>query len=82
LLRIPTLSIHLDRTVNESFKFNQETEFTPILGQLSSRFNAKSKKEDISTDGLDVSAHHHPMLLQLVAGELSVKPDEINDFEL
>lgn len=82
LLRIPTLAIHLDRNVNEYFKFNQETEFTPILGQLASHFNAKSKKEDICTDGLNVSEHHHPALLQLVAEELSVKPDEINDFEL
>lgn len=82
LLRIPTLAIHLDRNVNENFKFNQESEFTPILGQLACHFNAKSKKEDICTDGLDVSAHHHPALLQLVAKELSVEPDEINDFEL
>jgi aspartyl aminopeptidase len=82
LLRIPTLAIHLDRNVNENFKFNTETEFTPILGQLSSQFNAKIKKGDVPTDGPDVSPCHQPALLQLMAEELSVKPDEIHDFEL
>lgn len=32
LLRIPTLAIHLDRTMNEAFKFNKETNYRPILG--------------------------------------------------
>jgi aspartyl aminopeptidase len=82
LLRIPTLAIHLDRTVNENFRFNAETEFTPILGQLSSQFNAKMKKDHSPTGGEDDSACHQPALLQLVADELSVKPDEIRDFEL
>ena len=82
LLRIPTLAIHLDGTANENFRFNQETEFTPILGQLASQLNAKPKKDETSTYGLDVSECHHPALLQLMAEELSVKPDEINDFEL
>jgi len=82
LLRIPTLAIHLDRTVNENFKFNAENEFTPILGQLSSQCNAEMKRGDVPTDGLDVSTCHQPALLQLVAEELSVKPDEIHDFEL
>ena len=82
LLRIPTLAIHLDKTANENFRFNCETEFTPILGQLSSQLNAKSERDDYSTDSVDGSAHHHPALLKLVAEELSVEPDEINDFEL
>jgi aspartyl aminopeptidase len=56
LLRIPTLAIHckvssifvvfilifvVDRDVNTSFKFNQETEFVPIIGQ---RFRAETIK--------------------------------------
>lgn len=32
--------------------------------------------------GLDHSANHHTALLQLLASELSVKPEEVNDFEL
>lgn len=35
VLRIPTLAIHLDRTVNEAFKFNNETQLLPILGLAS-----------------------------------------------
>jgi len=40
------------------------------------------KKGHAPTGGLDDSACHQPALLQLVAEELSVKPDEIQDFEL
>lgn len=82
LLRIPTLAIHLDRTANENFKFNAETEFTPILGQLSSQFNAKMKKDHAPIGGSDDSACHQPALLQLIAEELCVKPEAIQDFEL
>ena len=32
LLRIPSLAIHLDRTVNDSFKANLQTQCAPILG--------------------------------------------------
>lgn len=84
LLRIPTLSIHLDRGVNDNFKFNQETEFVPILGQeVSNQLNATGKEEVLKvSNGLDLTRNHHPALLSLLAEELSVKPEEINDFEL
>lgn len=31
LLRVPTLAIHLDGSVNEAFKFNKETRLVPVL---------------------------------------------------
>ena len=33
LLRVPNLAIHLNRSANEAFKFNQEDQLQPILGQ-------------------------------------------------
>ncbi|KIK06798.1 hypothetical protein K443DRAFT_674082 [Laccaria amethystina LaAM-08-1] len=92
ILRIPTLAIHLDRNVNESFKFNQETEFIPILGLIEDQFNAKlsdsddEKDEKAPNNGAKVASsiqdNHHPALLSLLAGELSIAPEEIHDFEL
>jgi aspartyl aminopeptidase len=91
LLRIPTLAIHLDRSVNDNFKFNQETEFVPILGQVASQLNARPGQEGHKDEhetigkagnGINHSHYHHPAILHLLAEELSVKPEEINDFEL
>ncbi|KXN83720.1 Aspartyl aminopeptidase [Leucoagaricus sp. SymC.cos] len=67
ILRIPTLAIHLDRNVNENFKFNQETEFVPILGMI---------------EASSIQENHHPAFLSLLAEEMSVAPEEIHDFEL
>nr|ODN93997.1 aspartyl aminopeptidase [Cryptococcus depauperatus CBS 7841] len=39
ILRIPTLAIHLDRTANDSFKFNKETDFQPIAGLVEEMLN-------------------------------------------
>jgi len=86
LLRIPTLAIHLERGAADNFKFNTETEFTPILGQLASDLNAP--KDEVQSGGNNhqtsssVQNNHHSALLSLLAEELNVKPDEIHDFEL
>jgi aspartyl aminopeptidase len=39
ILRIPTLAIHLDRGVNDAFKFNNETQLVPMLSSVSKRFD-------------------------------------------
>ncbi|OBZ76741.1 Aspartyl aminopeptidase [Grifola frondosa] len=67
ILRIPTIAIHLDRNVNESLKFNQETQFVPILGLIESQLSTPA-----AGDGQDEGA----------SDELSVAPEEIHDFEL
>ena len=82
----------VDRNINESFKFNQETEFIPILGLIEDQFNAKLSDSDDEKDekapntGAKVASsiqdNHHPALLSLLAGELSIAPEEIHDFEL
>lgn len=80
----------MDRNVNDTFKFNQETEFVPILGLIESQFNEEfdTEKEDKPAKKTEAKAassiqeNHHPALLSLLAGELSVAPEEIHDFEL
>lgn len=73
--------IQVDRNVNEDFKFNQETEFVPILGQIADTLNDDKvhKQADLASS---IQENHHPALLSLLAQELSVSPEEIYDFEL
>jgi aspartyl aminopeptidase len=73
--------IQVDRNVNDNFKFNQETEFVPILGQIADKLNGDNayKRTAVSTS---IQDNHHPALLSLLADELSVSPGEIHDFEL
>ncbi|KAJ7667921.1 aspartyl aminopeptidase [Mycena polygramma] len=83
ILRIPTLAIHLDRNINEAFKFNQETEFVPILGQIASQLNGSATGSDFGPKkASSIQDNHHPALLSLLASELAVAPEEIHDFEL
>ncbi|KAF5393699.1 hypothetical protein D9757_000119 [Collybiopsis confluens] len=85
ILRIPSLAIHLDRGVNDNFKFNQETEFVPILGLISEQLNATAQAPKSDTKDIQASSiaeNHHSALLSLLASELSIAPDEIHDFEL
>ena len=102
IIRIPTLAIHckffdngyiyvligllVDRDVNNNFKFNQETEFIPIIGLISSQLNAPTDKETKDSGEVkpasSIQDDHHPALLSLVAEELSVDVQEIHDFEL
>ncbi|KAG2146726.1 peptidase M18 [Suillus clintonianus] len=85
LLRIPTLAIHLDRNVNDSLKFNQETEFVPILGLVAENLNKTSKDDKVplsNATAASIQGNHHPALLSVIANELSVSPQEIHDFEL
>lgn len=78
----------VDRGVNENFKFNQETEFVPILGMIESELNST---KDSGGDGLQtrnarkasaIQENHHSVFLSLLCEELSVAPEEIHDFEL
>lgn len=85
LLKIPTLAIHLDRTVNEKFVFNKETNLLPIAGL--SETNDKSAKEESSDDVFQsikpIIERHNEELLDLIAKELELNSvEEIEDFEL
>jgi aspartyl aminopeptidase len=81
----------VDRGVNDNLKFNQETEFIPILGLIESQLNSPPSESDDEDDkppsggpkaASSIQGNHHPALLSLLAGELSVASEEIHDFEL
>ncbi|CBQ68247.1 probable aspartyl aminopeptidase [Sporisorium reilianum SRZ2] len=89
ILRIPTLAIHLDRTANEAFKFNLEDKTVPILGLATEHLNkradeaAEAAKVTPQAVGSPVMAEkHHSVLLDLLASELGVSVEQIQDFEL
>lgn len=93
VLRIPTLAIHLDR--QESFSFNKETQLFPIAGLVAAELdrigaadsneanNRRSNEETSNFSPLQATTErHHPYLVEVLASELSVKPEAIIDFEL
>jgi aspartyl aminopeptidase len=71
----------VDRSVVNDFKFNQETEFMPILGLIESQLNSRPATSN-SGDASSIQDNHHPELLALLSSELSVSPEEIHDFDL
>jgi len=76
----------VERSSSDNFKFNTETEFTPILGLLASNLNAPTDKvqsnDNNNQAASSIQDNHHPALLALLAEEMNVKPEEIHDFEL
>lgn len=89
ILRIPTLAIHLNRTVNEAFKFNQEDNTIPILGLATEQLNKRAeaaletaKATPQAVGSPTMSDKHHSVLLDLLASELGISVEQIQDFEL
>ncbi|KAH9536021.1 hypothetical protein CY35_17G083900 [Sphagnum magellanicum] len=89
IMRIPTLAIHLDRTVNtEGFLPNLETHLAPVLAtQIKSELLASKSETTSQTEGANGAMYsakkaHHPLLLQILAEELNCTVEEILDFEL
>jgi aspartyl aminopeptidase len=76
IMRIPTLAIHLNRSVNdEGFKFNKEEQLLPIISTaVKSAFEAPVKSA--------TGEEHHSVLLRLLAEELQCKPEDIENFDL
>lgn len=77
----------VDRNTNDNFKFNQETEFVPILGLVSDTLNKPSdvgEGDEVPrpVTASSIQGNHHPALLSVIADELSISPEEIHDFEL
>jgi aspartyl aminopeptidase len=83
LLRIPTLAIHLDRTQNDAFKFNRETEFRPITGLVERTLNTPASTPSSTEDETSpLATRHHSELMSLLSNELSEPIGQIKDFEL
>jgi aspartyl aminopeptidase len=83
LLRIPTIAIHLDRTQNEAFKFNRETEFRPIAGLIEKTLNTPASTPSTTADDpISLETYHHSELLSLLSASASEPVGEIKDFEL
>ncbi|KZV69191.1 aspartyl aminopeptidase [Peniophora sp. CONT] len=84
VLRIPNLAVHLNRNSADNFQFNTETEFVPVLGLIASELNATAaeKQDAPKVEGSSIQANHHSSLLELLANELDITPDQIQDFEM
>ena len=89
IMRIPTLAIHLNRTVNEKgFLFNKETHLEPVLSTAVKAALAPGECKSEAVDGENESGidglgeKHHSLLLSLLAEALGVEVASIVDFEL
>jgi len=89
ILRVPSLAIHLNREVNTAgFKFNLQTQLLPVLatavatqlGNKAAPLPTGTGPEPSPTQTM--SDFHHPVLVQMVAAELGVRPEDVRDFEL
>lgn len=90
ILRIPTLAIHLDR--QEPFAFDKETQLFPIAGLVAAELDGRTVPAPNSgvPEGpvtpprslKNIGERHHPHIVQLIASEAAVKPEDIVDFEM
>eukprot|EP00823_Brevimastigomonas_motovehiculus_P005225 TRINITY_DN372_c0_g1_i1.p1 TRINITY_DN372_c0_g1~~TRINITY_DN372_c0_g1_i1.p1 ORF type:complete len:506 (-),score=108.54 TRINITY_DN372_c0_g1_i1:351-1811(-) len=99
ILRIPSLAIHMNRSVNDSgFLFNLQQHLSPILATSTiiekeqkknekcvcekDQKEDKEKKEEKKDDKEKAEDEHHSALMECIAKELSVKPEDIKAVEL
>ena len=91
ILRIPTLAIHLDR--QEKFEFNKETQLFPIAGLVAAELQRHDEKKIETEKEVEdqnkpfsplkaITARHHPHIVELVASDAGVAPEEVIDFEV
>ncbi|KAL2846930.1 peptidase M18 [Aspergillus pseudoustus] len=91
ILRIPTLAIHLER--QETFSFNKETQLFPIAGMIAAELNRTGQPKEGEKSGAEgenaefsplkaITERHHPHIVELIAAEAGVKPNDVLDFEM
>ncbi|KAG1038880.1 hypothetical protein G6F46_007712 [Rhizopus delemar] len=76
ILRVPTLAIHLDGSVNDAFKFNKENHLVPILATTAKSVLNQKKRTD------EEPSKHHPVLMHMLAEKMKIEVNQIHDFEL
>ncbi|KAL2539845.1 Zn-dependent exopeptidase superfamily protein [Abeliophyllum distichum] len=80
LLRVPTLAIHLNRTVNtDGFKPNLETHLIPLLATEPEKASSEPNDKMNSSSSKDP---HHQLLMEILSDELGCKVENIASVEL
>ncbi|KAJ3341458.1 hypothetical protein HDU93_004859 [Gonapodya sp. JEL0774] len=86
ILRIPTLAIHLDRTVDsEGFKFNKELQLLPVLGAVTPKVPKASelpKPVEVKEEVLAYERHHKALVDMLVEECGIASASDLLDLEL
>ena len=73
LMIIPNLAIHMNREVNDGYKYNAQADLLPLIGE------AETGKTDPDGDEQD---GRKGLFLRLIAQEAGVHPDQILDTDL
>ena len=93
IMRISSLAIHLDRSLNDGFKVNFQRHMAPIISDEVDKQlgvgDVKPGTDELNTGTQDnkrvktsAEEKHCPVLLELLAGELNCEVSDILDFEL
>ena len=82
LVHIPTLAIHLDRTVNEAFKFNKEEQLIPVMGLVEKQLGEEKKLTVAEKQQQNFHKHHSSRLIQLLTQHLGCANKDILGFDL
>lgn len=84
ILSIPSLAIHLDRSVSDGFQFNKESHLLPILASIGPKSTCDKITEKIDEENINCSItnEHHEDFLKLIAKEAGCIVEEILDIDL
>lgn len=84
VVRVPSLCIHLQTAAErDALTLNKETDLQPVLCSTAAAQLQPSADDDAEAPATDGWASHHPpALVDLVAHELGVEPEDVADFDL
>ncbi|KAF1353229.1 aspartyl aminopeptidase [Delphinella strobiligena] len=92
ICRVPNLAVHFGGSV--PFEFNKEAHLYPIAGLVEAELNRQgktsedAKKDETKEEDAEFSPlkkpleRHHAYVVEIVADEAGVQPEEVLDFEL